>query len=194
MCSTTASDLPSDMCDPSSDTWMRLLLGVQVVAEKWDVALRRDMDLKKRFVTYVHNVVLNSRYTGSVLCGAIVYMERAVARLGGHVPAEGSVYRIFTTAYIMSAQFIEDVSYKMKSWAMIIGHRFAIEDLNAMRLEFMPFIGYNLFIGRQDLVGCIARIPPLPPTVSTQLAPATHGTLTCRTHAPVEQPVPHPHP
>ncbi|KAI9497151.1 hypothetical protein BDB00DRAFT_805187 [Zychaea mexicana] len=101
------------------------------------------------FMRFVNQVLKVMEASTNCVLIALLYIYRLYVLYPDMVTQAGFEVRTFTTALMLANKYLEDYTYKSKSWADVTGIN--LNELNLMEGEFMSAIHYRLHVTKEQL-------------------------------------------
>ncbi|KAI8611359.1 hypothetical protein BC830DRAFT_1039929, partial [Chytriomyces sp. MP71] len=100
---------------------------------------------------FVGSVVSRSRVGANAVKVAVAYLDRMKAKLPKS--ARGlpcSCHRLFLASLILAAKYINDKTYKNRSWVSFTDGLFPSSEINLMERQFLNIIDFNVSFSETD--------------------------------------------
>ncbi|KAI8838732.1 hypothetical protein BJ741DRAFT_600448 [Chytriomyces cf. hyalinus JEL632] len=100
---------------------------------------------------FVGSVVARSKVGPNAVSVAVAYLERIRRKLpksARGLPCSG--HRLFLAALILSAKYINDKTYKNRSWVSFTEGLFPVSEINLMERQFLSIIDFDLHCHEED--------------------------------------------
>ncbi len=101
---------------------------------------------------YAKRILKRSRTSPCCLIAALIYIQRIQRRRPNLRLSSRTLQRLFLVAAMISAKYLEDLAYFNSYWS-IIG-RVGLQELNALELDFLLAIDFDLVIRPEDYTRC----------------------------------------
>ncbi|KAJ3400738.1 hypothetical protein CcCBS67573_g02416 [Chytriomyces confervae] len=100
---------------------------------------------------FVGSVVARSKVGPNAVSVAVAYLERirrTLPKSARGLPCSG--HRLFLAALILSAKYINDKTYKNRSWVSFTEGLFPVSEINLMERQFLSIIDFDLHCHEED--------------------------------------------
>ncbi|KAI8138466.1 hypothetical protein BJV82DRAFT_523424 [Fennellomyces sp. T-0311] len=119
-------------------------LVARIVPSMWNVDRRHDgQGVFKRFCFQLLRVM---EVSCSCTLLALYYIHRLKTLYPRMKTSAGFEVRVFTTALILASKYLEDYTFRSKTWSEVSS--IPLHELNLMEAEFMSALQYNMHVHR----------------------------------------------
>ncbi|CAG8447005.1 15949_t:CDS:2 [Acaulospora morrowiae] len=110
----------------------------------------RFADYKPRdaFKKFCRDVISATQVSHSVILLSLLYIHRMKINNPTIKGQNGSEYRTFTVALMLSNKFLDDNTYTNKTWSEVTN--IPVSEINTMEMEFLSSLNYQLYVSEQQ--------------------------------------------
>ncbi|KAL0215290.1 hypothetical protein P9112_007474 [Eukaryota sp. TZLM1-RC] len=109
------------------------------------------------FPVWIRRIVSKSEASLECAFVALYYLSKIQAKFPQLRYSSTNAHRCFLVAFMLASKFCEDCTFQNPSWR-IIGYSFySLEILNAMEVEFIKLLDWNLHVSPNDLQGFLSN-------------------------------------
>ncbi|KAJ1962982.1 hypothetical protein IWQ62_003359 [Dispira parvispora] len=93
---------------------------------------------------FVYQILKATSLSSSVVLLSLKLIHHFRQKLVSREVKNGSEFRIFTVALMLSSKFLEDNTFTTKTWAEVSG--FDFQELHRIQVEFLNTVGHDLYV------------------------------------------------
>jgi len=99
---------------------------------------------------YVTRILRYAPCSGECFVTALIYMNRALTKLGPRFLDQSTVHRLLISSVLLSSKFLDDLYYNNTFYAKVGG--ISPHEMNALELEMLHVIGFQLHVDRAEYI------------------------------------------